>query len=194
MSLIGIPIGFYAYLFPGNINLMMLQLHSEKRYRFLLFVFILALLFESLYCFLSLYFLSRFSPNLQVFKILEIVGYTLTMLMGFWMLFEKKYIRENKSQGNIYRGVFSIIIHPHQIPFWLFIGVLFHSILQNATNNWNLFFFVLCNTIGTGLILCTYAFFGKKILQFIHLNLNQINKIVGVSYISIAVYYFIISI
>jgi hypothetical protein len=35
MSIIGIPVGFYGYLFPGNINLMVVELYAAKKFKLL---------------------------------------------------------------------------------------------------------------------------------------------------------------
>lgn len=189
MSIIGIPIGFYGYLFPGNINLMVLHLYSEKRYRFLLFIFVLAVFFESTYCFFSLYFFSRFNANLQWLSYLKHCGYALTLLMGIWMLLDKKTKRENQNTSTVYRGFISIIIHPQQIPFWLLVGVLFQDIIFKPLSFWSLLQFVVFNAIGTFLILLCYALLGKKLLDFIKLNITQITKIIGLSYILISLSY-----
>ncbi|MFY7965207.1 MAG: hypothetical protein ACOVO1_09950 [Chitinophagaceae bacterium] len=186
MSIIGIPIGFYGYLFPGNINLMILELYINKQFNKLLIVMGLVLLFESLYCFFTLHFLYKTNINRTIFHNLEISAYLLTLAMGLWMLFEKAKPKSSTS-SNIYRGIFSAVIHPQQIPFWLFIGVLFNGVINLSSSIASLVYFVLFNAIGTFLILMFYAYFGNKIIVTLNLRMNQINKVVGVVYIIIAI-------
>ncbi|MDI9319258.1 MAG: hypothetical protein QM530_02175 [Phycisphaerales bacterium] len=103
------------------------------------------------------------------------------------MLFDKKH--NYKDKGTIYRGFISIIIHPQQIPFWLLVGVLFQDIIFKPLSFGSLLQFVLFNAIGTLLILLCYALLGKKLLDFIKLNITQITKIIGLSYILISLAY-----
>jgi hypothetical protein len=185
MSIIGIPIGFYGYLSPGNINLMVLELYNKKRYTLLMLITLLVLTFESLYCFVTLHFFNKVSIGQQLFLCIEISAYLLTLLMGVWMISERKSVVKN-TKNTLYRGVFSAIIHPQQIPFWLFMGVLFHDAIYHEMDIWTLPLFVLANAAGTLLILTAYAFFGNKIMSFFNLNISHINKIAGGIYIVIA--------
>jgi hypothetical protein len=185
MSIIGIPIGFYGYLSPGNINLMVLELYNMKRYSLLALISILVLTFESLYCFITLHFFNKFGIGQQLFLWIEISAYLLTLLMGVWMISEKKNKIKN-TKNTLYRGVFSTIIHPQQIPFWLSIGILFHDTIFHDMDKWALPFFVIANAAGTLLVLATYAFFGKKLMSFFNLNISHINKIAGALFIVIA--------
>jgi hypothetical protein len=186
MSLIGIAIGFYGYLFPGNINLMVMYLYKEKKYTLLLFIFLLILLFESVYCFFVLFVLDEVNLSAQWYSAIETFAYLMTMGMGLWMLFEKKSPKQ-AGRSNIYRGIISIVVHPQQIPFWLLIAVLFHDIIGSKS----LMSFIFFNAIGTGLILFAYAFLGNKLLQLINLNLRQINRIIGIFYILFSIFSFI---
>ena len=77
MILIGIPIGFYGYLFPGNINLMVLELYSTKRYQLLILMLILIVLFESIYCGVSLRFLNAIKSNSGFYNSIEFISYVL---------------------------------------------------------------------------------------------------------------------
>ena len=107
------------------------------------------------------------------------------MLMGIWMLLEKKEEKPT-SKHTTYRGILSAIIHPQQIPFWLFIGVLFQNIIYVETNKLSLLSFVFFNAIGTLLILSLYAFGGNKLMTKLKIKMYQINKLMGVIYIIIA--------
>ena len=184
MSVVGILIGFYGYLFPGNINLMILNLYHQKKYFCLAATTFIVLLFESLYCFFTLYFFSKINIEQNILQHLKTTAYILTMLMGIWMLLEKKEEKPT-SKHTTYRGILSAIIHPQQIPFWLFIGVLFQNIIYVETNKLSLLSFVFFNAIGTLLILSLYAFGGNKLMTKLKIKMYQINKLMGAIYIII---------
>src|SRR6266851_9399868 len=118
MLLIGIPIGLYGYIFPGNINLMVLEIFRTKKYRFLLIILGLILSFESIYCFTSLTLLDSLKSNQKLYSSIEFFSYILIFLLGLWMLFEKRNNNVKSYRNTIYRGILSMIIHPQQIPFW----------------------------------------------------------------------------
>ena len=192
MILIGIPIGFYGYLFPGNINLMVLELYNTKRYQLLILMFALIVVFESIYCFASLTFLQEIKSNVKFYSTIEIVSYLLIFIMGLWMLFEKRNNKTAAHQNTITRGVISIIIHPQQIPFWVIAGVLVNRVVNVNMDLWTLSGFVFFNAIGTLLVMFSYMFFGKKILEYFKFNNTHINKAMGVVYILLALYHFFI--
>ena len=192
MILIGIPIGFYGYLFPGNINLMVLELYNTKRYQLLILMFALIVVFESIYCFASLTFLQEIKSNVKFYSTIEIVSYLLIFIMGLWMLFEKRNNNTATHQNTITRGVINIIIHPQQIPFWVIAGVLVNRVVNVNMDLWTLSGFVFFNAIGTLLVMFSYMFFGKKILEYFKVNNTDINKAMGVVYILLALYHFFI--
>jgi len=121
MILIGIAIGFYGYLIPGNINIMVLDLYASKKYKLLFLILGLIIFFESIYCLTTLFLLNRISTNGELYTGIQLFSYLLAFIMGLLMLLEKKKKSNNKAGNNtLYRGVFSMIIHPQQIRFWSF--------------------------------------------------------------------------
>ncbi len=183
MSLIGIPIGFYGYVFPGNINLMILELYTSKRPRFLILMLALVIIFESIYCIASLMFFNNIKSNTNFFTFIESASYTLIFIMGLWMLFEKRSKQNRPHQSTIFRGVFNIVIHPQQIPYWLIAGSVLSGTLNLNQNNLAVVTFAFFNAVGTLLAMVVYMFFGKKILSYFNLNIFHINKAMGVLYI-----------
>ncbi|MBN8718455.1 MAG: hypothetical protein J0H85_03360 [Sediminibacterium magnilacihabitans] len=183
MSLIGIPIGFYGYVFPGNINLMVLELYNSKRHRFLMLMLALVIIFESIYCIVSLMFINNIKSNARFFSFVESASYILILIMGLWMLFEKRTTNNKPHQNTIFRGVLNMIIHPQQIPYWLIAGSVLSGTLNLIPNNWTVVTFAFFNAVGTLLAMVAYMFFGKKILDYFKLNIFHINKAMGVLYI-----------
>lgn len=190
MSIIGIPVGFYGYIFPGNINLMVVELYSTKRYKLLSIIIALIIVFECIYCALSLTFLKVIKNNVNFYKSIENVSFVLIFIMGLWMILEKQKSHNTAHRNTIVRGVFSIIIHPQQIPFWVVTGVLVNNIVQFNTNSKSLLFFILYNAIGTFLAMLTYMKFGKSMLTYLNLNISHINKFMGIAYLLLVLYHY----
>ena len=189
MLLIGIPIGLYGYIFPGNINLMVLEIFRTKRYKFLLIILGLIISFESIYCFTSLTLLDSLKTNQKLYSSIELFSYILIFLFGLWMLFEKRKNPVKSHRNTIYRGILSMIIHPQQIPFWVVAGILINRFTNLNSGNGSLFLFVFFNAIGTLLAMGTYMFVGNKLLNFFKFNTAQINKAIGGVYILLVLYH-----
>ena len=183
MSYTGILIGFYGYLFPGNINLMVVHLFQSKKYQYLSFVLFLILLFESFYSLITLLFLKNILHNELLYKGVETGSLILLLALGIWMIAERNKDIKTVETNTNYRGLIAIVIHPQQIPFWMAVSTLFSSIIYK-----NIYWFTGYNAIGVLLIMITYMITGKMLISYFKLNLKKINKITGIIYIGIAVY------
>ena len=188
LSLIGLPIGLYGYLFPGNINLMVLHLYGAKRHKMLLAVLTLVVIFESLYCLVTLLYLKSIKSNIRLSLDLEIVAYILVFIMGSWMMFENKSEVKVTQNNTLYRGLFNIVIHPQQIPFWIVIGIIIDPILHLGSDWKILAGFIFSNALGTLLIMFIYMIYGNKLMQYFKLRLSQVNTAIGLLYIATAVF------
>lgn len=187
MGLIGIPIGFYGYLFPGNINIMVLDLYASKEYKMLIMILSLVVLFESAYCIGSLFYLNKIKATSPLFSTIEITSYLLVLAMGSWMLFEKRS-GKGVSKNTLYRGVLSTIIHPQQIPFWIIIGVIINPVMNFGMEISSTIAFIFCNAIGTLLVMTIYMVYGNRLMDYFKLKLNQLNMAIGILYILIALF------
>lgn len=182
MIWIGIMTGFYGFLFPGNINLLMVQLYSTKRYMYLALAGLLVVIFETLYCYFTIRLLGNLKGNTTLFYYIEISVAVLALGMALWLLFERKSAARTATK-NIYRGFFSIVVNPQQIPYWFLAGTIFQDIIFNVNDQYSVHKFVVFNNIGVLLILTVYAILGEKLISVFKLKLHQINRIVGVSYL-----------
>lgn len=188
MSIIGIPIGLYGYIFPGNINLMVLDLYASKKYRVLASVLSLIIIFESIYCLLTLLLLGGLKENSAAFKWMEMGSFVLITGMGIWMLLESRKNKQAVQKNTLYRGIISTIIHPQQIPFWLIIGVVINPLMKFGMDVFTMAGFLIFNAVGTLLAMAVYMIFGNRILQYFNLNLTVINKAMGFVYIAVGGY------
>lgn len=143
----------------------------------------LVIIFESIYCIVSLMFINNIKSNARFFSFVESASYILILIMGLWMLFEKRTTNNKPHQNTIFRGVLNMIIHPQQIPYWLIAGSVLSGTLNLIPNNWTVVTFAFFNAVGTLLAMVAYMFFGKKILDYFKLNIFHINKAMGVLYI-----------
>ncbi len=188
MNVIGIVTGFYGYLFPGNINLMVLQLYQSKQKTQLYFILFLIVLFESVYLYFSVTLLNKIQHQNDLLIYLNIASNLLLLVMGVWMIFENKSdvdIAKNTQK----RGLFYIFFHPQQIVFWLVITTIMSQLLNYKVTHSNLLFFMLFNAIGTLLIMLFYMIIGNRLLLYFKLNMQKINKIIGVFYIIVFMYH-----
>ena len=188
MSFLGLLIGFYGYIFPGNINLMFVELYRCRKYRSIFLILLLALLFESLYLYISFRLLGALSSKDWIFTCIQYVSYGLILCMGLWMLLENKQNRKATHQHTIYRGIISIILHPQQIPFWLVTGLLIHSKMLFSSDNTVFYGFLICNATGALAAFIFYMKSGKFLLDYFKLNTGSINKGMGVLYIGLFIY------
>ena len=188
MSIIGLPIGLYGYIFPGNINLMVLDLYASKRYRVLAAVLVLIVVFESIYCLLTLLLLSGLKQSGHWYQSLEVGSFIMILAMGIWMLLESQKNKQAVKKNTLYRGIINVIVHPQQIPFWLIIGLVINPVLKFGGDVFALSGFIIYNATGTLLAMAIYMVFGNQILQYFKLNLSNINRAMGLMYVVIGGY------
>lgn len=187
MNIIGLPIGLYGYLFPGNINIMMIDLYRNKKFNLLVIGLIAMAVFETIYCIGTLQFLETIKTNVALFKAIEIISFLMTLAMGMWMLFEKKKDPNKVNKSNTMRGFISIVFHPQQIPFWVIIAVLINPLLNNE-EAYSLTLFAFSNAIGALLAMLIYITIGSRMISFFNINSNSINKAIALVYIGMSVF------
>ena len=174
MSCIGILIGFYGFLFPGNINLMVVYLFESRQYKLLSFILILILTFEFIYSSITLLFLQYILHNHLLYHGIEIFSFILLAALGISMVVDGKNDVKTVQDNTTKRGIFAIIIHPQQIPFWMALSSLFNSIIYK-----NMYLFITYNAIGVLLIMLAYMVIGKWLLSYFKLKLSIINRAIG---------------
>jgi hypothetical protein len=187
MNIIGLPIGLYGYLFPGNINIMMIDLYRNKKFNLLVIGLIAMAVFETIYCIGTLQFLETIKTNVALFRAIQIISFLMTLAMGMWMLFEKKKDPNKVNKSNIMRGFISIVFHPQQIPFWVIIAVLINPLLNND-EAYSLTLFAFSNAIGALLAMLIYITIGSRMISFFNINSNSINKAIALVYIGMSVF------
>ena len=178
--LIGILIGFLGYLMINNINLSVIEITAQKKRRKLVFFLFLTLLFEGIYCFFSLYCLQFLMNYPTVILIAQYISVAFLFVIGLWSLFEKVKTSAQITDNIIKRGYWSIFIHPQQIPFWFFWGIILIKKEYLQTNTASLFLFTLANSVGCLLILACYARFGNKIISMLNVQKSHLKNIVGI--------------
>ena len=187
INAIGIVTGFYGYLFPGNINLMVLQLYQSKQKKQLYFILLLIVLFESIYLYLSITLLNKIEHQNKLLTYLNIVSNMLLLIMSLWMIFENRS-EINVAKNTKKRGLLYIFFHPTQIAFWIVTTTVMFKLLKYNVTESNIIAFMLFNALGTLLIMLFYMFFGNKLLQYFKVNMAMLSKIIGIFYFAIFLY------
>ena len=187
MNAIGIITGFYGYLFPGNINLMVLQLYQSNQKKQLYFILFLIVLFECIYLFLSITLLNTIDHQSEVLVYLNAVSNILLLVISLWMIFENR-TEINIEKNTKKRGLLYIFFHPTQIAFWFVITTIMFKLLNYKVTAENLIPFMLFNAFGTLLIMLSYMLVGNKLLKYFKLNMAKLSKVIGIFYFVICLY------
>jgi len=180
MLFLAFAAGMYGYLFPGNINTLMMHLYARKSIITLIGIVILALAFEFLYCMLAIGFYRAIDGNHITLKILGIAGCILSFGWGAWILLEKSKPLRSASKPMMTRGILSIIVHPQQIPFWLYI----YAVSRTLGHIGSVTTFAIFDTIGSLGAFTLYIFGGTYLVRTYNLNEVRLQKIVGLVYIA----------
>ncbi len=187
MLIVGIPLGFYGYLFPGTINIMLMDIYIRKKIKQLVLVLAIALAFEAIYCVTSIKLISLLSENSHYGDILRVASCALLFFFGAWMIIDfKRNIADNRN--NIRRGLLSIIIHPQQLLFWLVFSHIIDRYTPLFNNNTSILLLALYNCIGTLIVFYFYMLLGPEIIRFFKLNIRRLNALVGIAYVILAIF------
>ncbi|MBX2907146.1 MAG: hypothetical protein KF744_13960 [Taibaiella sp.] len=180
MLFLAFAAGMYGYLFPGNINTLMMHLYARKKIATLAAIVLLALVFEYLYCVLAIGFYRAIDGSFLSLKALGIAGCILSFVWGAWILLEKSKPLKSTNKPIMTRGIISIIIHPQQIPFWLYIYALSRALGHIAS----ITTFAIFDTLGSLAAYLLYIFGGTYLLRVYNVNEVLLQKIVGLVYIA----------
>ncbi|HTN17688.1 MAG TPA: hypothetical protein VL092_08410 [Chitinophagaceae bacterium] len=177
---IGILIGFLGYAMINNINLAVIEL-QERGSKVQLWVFIaLALLLECAYCFFSLYCLQCLMAYPQIILAAQYISIGFLLIIGCWTLFEKTKNSMQLQDNIIRRGYWSVFVHPQQVPFWFFWGILLIKKEYLHTDSLCLLLFSLSNALGSLLVLLCYTRYGNRIIRVLNVQKKHLKNIVGI--------------
>ncbi|MBL7713470.1 MAG: hypothetical protein JNL13_13445 [Chitinophagaceae bacterium] len=177
---IGILIGFLGYVMINNINLAVIELQARgSRVQLWVFIF-LALLLECVYCFFSLYCLQCLMAYPQIILAAQYSSIAFLLIIGCWTLFERVKSNVQLQDNIIRRGYWSVFVHPQQIPFWFFWGILLIKKEYLRTDSLSLLFFSLSNVFGSMLVLLCYTRYGNRIIKVLRVQKKHLKNIVGI--------------
>lgn len=177
---IGLLIGFLGYAMINNINLAVIELQTRgNRVQLVVFIF-LALLLECVYCFCSLYCLEYLMQYPQIILAAQYISIGFLLIIGCWTLFERVKNKVQLQDNIIRRGYWSVFVHPQQIPFWFFWGILLIKKEYLHTNSLSLLLFTLANALGSLLVLLCYTRYGNRIIKVLKVQKKQLKNIVGI--------------
>jgi uncharacterized membrane protein YqjE len=182
--LAGIIAGIYGYFLPGNINVMVMELYAQKRKKLLVMVFLLIVFFEISYCIVTVSFLTRFSeqPTFQFY--LRFVTSILLFIIGFILLLPPAQNTQSKTiDRSTKAGIFSIVIHPQQISFWVLFLATTQPFFDVSNSNSFIYVLTIANVLGVLLIMFGYMYFGNHIVNKLSVNITFIKRGIGGFYI-----------
>ena len=182
----GFMLGFMGYVPPGNINLSVVQLAlGQHRNRLWLFI-LLATVMEFVYCMGCLTGLDLLLSQPQLVIVLKWISVFIFAVLGLLSYFHNEENIRVQALSGFGRGVFTAIINPLQIPFWLVWGVY---LTENKWIDGNLAstaIFALVTSLGTVCVLWLYAIGGKKVVETMKLERKLLDRIIGLLLISLA--------
>ncbi len=187
MMLAGILIGFYSYIMINNINLAVIELTIEKKFRLLTILIITSIIFEALYCYICLSSLSYLNSHANLIQIVKIIAIILMFILGIWSLRDSAEKSNHINENITKRAFFSIIFHPQQIPFWLIWGNILFSNRWILDTQSDILLFTFYNVVGSILVLLLYVVMGKYLKHFVTKYKIQIVRLVGITCILFAV-------
>ena len=182
MEYIGFFIGFYGYLMIGTINLSVVELYNKKKWMYLLFFLSIALIFEWAYCAIIIKGLTYLILKQNITIWIKYITALLLFILSIWMWYSPQKKTAKVDINIVQRGLLNILIHPQQIPFWIFWGAIAYQKNWVHNNLFSIHLFSLYNALGAGITLILYAFIGNKILNYFNIQVNKTNKILAVVY------------
>ncbi|HRG88417.1 MAG TPA: LysE family transporter [Chitinophagales bacterium] len=187
LYLFAFVLGFVGYLPPGNINLTVVQLrvsqHRTSWWWFILF----AAAMEFVYCFGCMWGIQLLLKQQQLSQILNWSAVVIFLALGLFSLLHTTTDNNNTSV-EIKRGILVAIVNPLQIPFWMVWGVYAMKDGWLGNDALSIALFSIACSVGTIAVLTLYAEVGRKLVEKLNLNKLLLNRIIGVLFISLAVY------
>ncbi|MFM2306664.1 MAG: hypothetical protein RLZZ367_1333 [Bacteroidota bacterium] len=187
LYLFAFVLGFVGYLPPGNINLTVVQLRvSEHRTSWWWFILFAAAM-EFVYCFGCMWGIQMLLKQQQLSHILNWSAVAIFLALGLFSILHNS-TDNNSTSVEIKRGILVAIINPLQIPFWMVWGVYAMKDGWLGNDALSIVLFSIACAIGTIAVLTMYAEVGRKLVEKLNLNKVLLNRIIGVLFISLAVY------
>ena len=139
----------------------------------------MAVIAESLYCFFALYFFQFLAFNTNYIYYSKIVTILLLLGLGLWSFVDTKNQKNLQPNPIIKRGYIALFLHPQQIPFWLFWGLVLKNHGLSLESNKSIVFFTIGNALGTCSVLLLYVFLGIQLLHFFDIHKTKVKQLVG---------------
>jgi threonine/homoserine/homoserine lactone efflux protein len=180
---IGVIVGIYGYLTPSYMNLAILQLSSQNRTKELWKCLIVISLVELPYC----YFCMNGMQWIMQQKILLLIIKWLIVIVLFVFAFlsyreakREKPVEENTIEANLsVRSLLTIaIFNPFQLSAWAIWGSYFVEKTWFVWTPLSILIFSVGAAVGVFIILRTYAFAGKKLVNYFNVNKSKMDYVI----------------
>ena len=182
---------FVGSLPLGMINLTVAETAMRKGFRVAIPIAAGASLVELVQVLIAVKFAQFFSDNPQVETFIQWIAIVVFLGLGLYFLLKKpepmKTEPEQKSVG-FFKGMLLASINVLAIPFWVFWGIKLGADGLLQSENLFLFLFALGSSLGTFLLLLTYAKLSVLIFQRLSRIQDLTGKIIGVIFLGLGLY------
>ncbi len=182
---------------PGTINISVMQLSIQKRYRAAVFLALAASLVEFLYAGVTVQFHLILSHNTSIAIYFKVITSVVLIGFGIWNVFLKfssssVKIHENKLTGRhgFGRGLALGLLNPMTIPFWLAITTYLENDALIDVTDFGFWAYLIGLSTGTFCLMLTVNALGKRFTQISDNNF-LVHKIPGIILIILGMYFLV---
>lgn len=193
-------ISFLGSIHPGPLNLSVVQLTLKANSQKALWMALGGVIPEIIYGLLAVEGISVFQQYPQIFAFMKWGIIPVLLFSGYWTLrpfsqdkpTEHAIIQTNISTKNtFFKGFFLSIFNPQLLPFWLIVLVNYHNYQSlQIDNSLDKLVFLLGASLGAFLLNYLYIQIAekKRSLLFEYIQQKHFDKIIGYTFILMAVF------
>lgn len=172
-------IGISSYIPIANINLGLLYLSAARKRQKAFALWVVAVLFEGLYCFASLRLIGLLADNVLISQVLSFLIIVVFIGLGIWNFVQSPDENLRAEHAMTRKAYFAAIVHPQQIPFWLIWGAYLSPRGLLIDDPEAILNFALWNSLGSAITLGLYSIAGIRLKDWVMKRQKFLSKVVG---------------
>ena len=188
MLALGFLLGFVGYVPLGNINLTVVQLSLNESAKRLWGYIVFATIMEFIYCMGCLEGMEALLQRPHWVIILKWAAVFIFFVLGLLSFFHNEDGKKRPTISGFKRGIFSALVNPLQIPFWLVWGVYLTQNKWLTGDLLSIILFAIVTAFGTTTILWLYSVGGKKLVLKLKLERKIMDRFIGVLLIGLSLW------
>lgn len=191
--IIAFVFSFLGSIPPGAINLSVLQLSVEGKFKAALRFAIAAAIVEFPYAFIAVKFQAYLLNSPLIIDNIKLIAASVMLLLGLINIYTSKRptdqtLRRLKDSG-FRKGLIISILNPLAIPFWVGVTAYLDGLgWVSLDNSEEILWFVLGISMGTFFLLLLALLLGKKISRFLNTESWTVRYIPGIVYLFLGFY------